>query len=277
MGYAFLPGRRYRMPTHFGPALGPRHHPDPEKSYGGPDYLDAAMATAVFEADPGQLERFLPPGFELRAPHTLNFSFSYFTDISWLAGRAYNTFGVTTPVRYRGREDNVAGGLLLVLWENMADPIITGREDLGFSKIYCELPEKQFLGDRLKCRAAWDGCEFATMELNGLAEAGPDAMPADPESEGVLHYKYIPATGSVGEADVEYATFSPAAMDGMSLKKFMAADTAAISFRKSTWEELPTLVHIVNALAELDIGKCLGAAYVEARGGKDLSDQRRLR
>ena len=31
----------------------------------------------------------------------------------------------------------VEGNLLLVMWENHADPIITGRGRLGYSKIFC--------------------------------------------------------------------------------------------------------------------------------------------
>ena len=40
----------------------------------------------------------------------------------------------------QGEQDSVDGDLLLILWGNRADPIITGREDLGYAKLYCELP-----------------------------------------------------------------------------------------------------------------------------------------
>ena len=88
----------------------------------------------------------MPPGFSLRYPNIVCLSFIYSTEVEWLAGRGYNLFGVTVPATYNGQQDVVDGDLQLVLWENMADPIITGREDLGFAKVYCELPEPQFMG-----------------------------------------------------------------------------------------------------------------------------------
>jgi hypothetical protein len=44
-------------------------------------------------------------------------------------------------------------------------------------------------------------------------------------------------------------------------------------FTKSSWEELPTLFHIVNALAQLPIKEFLSATLVSSHGAKDFSDQ----
>src|SRR5580765_7708996 len=62
MSYRFEAGRIYRMPTHFGPAPGPRQLPDdvaadPKRS---PRRLSVA---ASFLTDPVALERHLPEGF----------------------------------------------------------------------------------------------------------------------------------------------------------------------------------------------------------------------
>ena len=45
----------------------------------------------------------------------------------------------------------------MVLWENLTDPIITGREELGYPKIYGELPEPRHLNDTISCSASWLG------------------------------------------------------------------------------------------------------------------------
>ena len=55
-----------------------------------------------------------------------------------LAGHGYNLTGVSVPTRFHGEKGVVEGNLLLVMWENHADPIITGREQLGYSKIFDE-------------------------------------------------------------------------------------------------------------------------------------------
>ena len=58
---------------------------------------------------------------------------TYMKEIAWLAGRGYNTLGVSFPATFTGEEDEVTGNFLTVLWENLTDPIITGREELGFA------------------------------------------------------------------------------------------------------------------------------------------------
>ena len=66
---------------------------------------------------------------------------SYIKEIEWLAGRGYNTLGISFPAVFQGEKDYASGNFLTVLWENLTDPILTGREELGFSKIFCDLPE----------------------------------------------------------------------------------------------------------------------------------------
>jgi hypothetical protein len=263
------------MPTHFGPSLGPRQGLDGRRY----DCLETSRdlsIQATFQARASELEKLLPPGFSLREPNVISLSFTYSKDIEWLAWRGYNTLGVSVPATYRGRQDTVNGDLLLVLWENMADPIITGREDLGFSKVYCELPEPQFIGDEVICRASWDGCQFASLKLTGLKEVSAQELPEVAPSDGILHYKYIPKTSAPGIADVEYPLLTPADWPNVVVDKTMLAGSATGHFRQSTWEELPTLVHIVNALSELTLGDCIEATLMKSHGGKDLSDQRIL-
>jgi len=280
MNYSFLPKNYYRMPTHFGPSLGPRQGLDGRR-YACIDSPNATAYKATFCAEKEELEKLLPPDFSLRAPYTVTFEFNYCTNIEWLAGRGYNTFGVSIPATYNGTADTVHGDLLLVLWENMADPIITGREDLGFSKIYCELPEAQTIGNDVICRASWDGFEFASLRLKGLCEIDIEEKAADVEeaepSEGLLHYKYMPKTGCPGEADAEYAVLTPADWPNMKLEHARQAETATLVINRGTWEQLPTLVHIVSCLSELTLGECIQAKMTKSRGAKDLSDQRILR
>ena len=275
MSYSFRPDRFYRMPTHFGPSLGPRQGLDGRR-YANLETSRDLSIHAAFSAETSQLEKLLPPGFHLREPNVVSLSFTYSKDIEWLAGRGYNVFGVSVPATYQGKQDVVNGDLLLVLWENMADPIITGREDLGFAKLYCELPEPQFVGDDVICRASWDGCQFASLKLSGLKEVSPQELPEGTPSDGMLHYKYIPKTSAPGEADVEYPVLSPASCPNWTIDQIKIAGSASCQFRQSSWEELPTLVHIVNTLSELTLGDCIEATLVKSHGGTDFSEQRIL-
>lgn len=280
MTYQFRPDRFYRMPTHFGPSLGPRQGVDGRR-YDCVDSPNDTVILATFNANKEQLEPLLPPGFTLRAPYTLTFDFSFITNIEWLAGRGYNTFGVSIPASYHGENETVHGDLLLVLWENKADPILTGRDDLGFAKLYCEIPEPQYLGDDVICRASWDGFEFASLRLKTIAPINIDQLPEGPEgcepSQGSLHYKYIPKIGCPGEADAAYACLTPSDWPNMKIQAAHLANTAELNINAGTWEQLPTLIHITQVLAALDLGECSEAYITQAIGGKDLSDQRIIR
>ena len=275
MSYEFQPNQYYRMPTHFGPSLGPRQGLDGRR-FANIETSNDLTVTATFNADPAQLEKLLPPGFSLRKPHVVMLTFCYGTDVEWLAGRGYSLFGVKTPVTYQGEKDRVDGDLQLVIWENKADPIITGREDLGYCKIYCEIPDAQFIDGKVICRASWDGCEFAKLTLSNVKEVPHEDLPKGHPSEGTMNYKYIPKTCIPGEADVQYAVLLPNDWPNVTVDKTQLASSAKMHFRHSTWEELPTLVHIVNTLADLTLGECISAVVTRSHGGKDLSDHRRL-
>ena len=263
----------YRMPAHFGPTPGPRQGPNGEK-FADVDTPHSVLASVSFLTDRAKLEDILPPGFALDGEPVVTVEMRHMTELEWLAGRGYNTFGVSFPARYDGTRDHIAAPFLAVLWENLPDPILSGRDELGFSKIYAELPPPRMLRGRRIYEAGWLGHNFATMELSDLKDVQPSALPV-PRSGGRLHYKYIPRTGAPGEADVAYATFTPPT--GYNVKILSAAQgRGTVQFHRSTWEELPTMAHIVNALAELPQLEMRGATLLETRGAKDLSDQKAL-
>lgn len=276
MSYVFEPNKRYRMPTHFGPSLGPRQGPE-GRLYSCKDSPISRLFQATFKADAKQLEKHLPSKFEIREPCHININFLYRTGMEWLAGRGYNECAITVPVVFKSSEGPIDGSLLLVVWENLADAIITGREDLGVSKMFCDIPEPQWVDDEVICRASWDGHEFINLRLNGLNEGTAEDMPAGEEIAGTFHYKYIPRTNVVGESDAGYVTLDPTETPNAKLDQFYSAQGASLQFQHSTFEQLPTLVHIVNALAAIDLGECIEANVINYHGGKDLSDIRIVR
>ena len=133
---------------------------------------------------------------------------THLKEIEWLAGHGYNVMGVTFPVTYTGARDRAVGSFLTVLWENLTDPILTGREQLGFAKIYCELPDPAVCRGETHVTASWLGYRFLDMKLSNMQPVAPADYPAPAaaRSDGVLtgqlHYKYIPRTGDWDQADV---------------------------------------------------------------------------
>ena len=302
MTYKLQPGRMHMMPTHFGPAAGPRQGPDGRR-FDGVDSPRTTSYSVSFLTRPEQLEALLPIGFRLAGDPVVTVTVSYMTEIEWLAGRGYNTLGVSFPAEYKGERDRARGPFLAVLWENLADPILTGREQLGFSKIYCAIPPPSVLNGETRCTADWLGFRFMEMNLSemetppategeapaaevevpapeGEAPSAPVEAPAaeadDTKLTGTLHYKYIPRTGEWDQADAEYAVLTPSATPNRRVTA-QRSGRGRVRFHRAEWQDLPTQYHIVNAFAGLEQIDFVGASIMETVGGKDLSDQLILR
>ena len=277
MSYVFEPGKMYRMPSHFGPSLGPRQGVDGRRytCKSGPDKTAYSVS---FLTNREQLGKLLPECFELAGEPVVTVLVAYMTGIEWLAGRGYNVLGVSWPATFDGEEDHVKGSFLSVLWENLADPIFIGREELGFSKIYCEIPDPVVSDDETHCIGSWLGFKFMDMKITNLKEAPVDqGDPAAGEGsiDGLLHYKYIPRTGEWGTADVSCPVMTPHHQPNCVVKERWEGE-GTVEFHKAAWEDLPTTSHIVNAFQELEILEYRGASVVKSIGAKDLSDQRIL-
>ena len=278
MAYKFQPGKMYRMPTHFGPSSGPRQGKDGRRFNNRHSPKTTTVAVS-FLTNREQLEALLPERFELNGAPVATVYASYMKEIEWLAGRGYNILGVTIPAAFNGELDNVKGSFLTVLWENLADPIITGREELGYAKIYCELPEPSVLSGEWHCVASWLSFKFLDLQANNLMQQSPREIAAYENSQsedGALHYKYIPRTGEWGSSDVAYTTLTPAAAPNREIEERWVGD-GSVRFHPAAWEDMPTQFNIVNTLCELEIKEYRGASVTKTVGGKDLSDQRILR
>lgn len=272
MGYRFETGRIYRMPTHFGPAPGPRQVPDeiaadPTRS---PRRL---TVTASYLTDPGMLERHLPDGFSLAGEPVVTIDVHHMTDLDWLAGRGYTMIHVGWPATFTGRKDQATGRFLAVVWENLADPIITGRDEIGHPKLYAEIAEPRRWDGVQICTAGWMGFRFLALEVSQLRDAAP--VSNSPGSDGTLMLKYTPRTGAWGETDLCQVTLTPADDPDYQIARRQTGQSS-VRFHHATWSDLPTMSHVVNALAALPCLEARGGAVTMSRGGKTYRDQRVL-
>ena len=259
---------RQRMPTCFGPAPSPR-----QDANGVPWSNPMARITAItasFLTTAGALQSLLPHGAELLGEPVVTVEFMYIRELQWLAGRGYNTLGVRFPIAVASGEGAVKGPFLSVLWENLADPILTGREELGFAKLYCDLPAPSTLGGTTTCRASWDGHGFCELTLRDAVNAVPGAS----DHDGLLHFTTMPRIGVAGQATSQGWALTPPSPSVEILSHRHGA--AAVRFVGSTWEQLPTLAHIVNRLAALPIVEPRGGTVTELRSDTSLHNHRLL-
>jgi hypothetical protein len=276
MSHEHRPGLMYRMPYGFGPTPGPRQGPDgkPFSWTATPHKLTVA---ASFLTDSSRLAALLPPGFSLAGEPVVTVEFHVLTELEWLAGRGYSMLQVRFPASFNGARDRATGSFLCVLWENLADPILSGREELGFAKLWCDLPPPRIFRDQVACTASWLSHQFLELEVSNLEEAA--STPPAPglqgiRSDGTLHFKYIPATQAWGQAAVQHACLSPAGPK-VTLER-LNIGRGRVRFLPTSWQQMPTQFHIVSALSELPQLEQREAWVAATRGASDLSEQKVL-
>ena len=238
----------------------------------------ARMMSVSFLTNAEKLEKMMPEdkGLELRGDPVMTVTAIYQGALGWLAGRSYDIVMATFPVTFNGKERKVHGAFAPVVWENMTEPILAGRETLGWSKIYADIEPPAVMGNKVHCVAGWYGFKFMDLTIDNLRQLSGEEIQerqakADTASEGSIHYKYIAKTGHPGEADADYLTIStnkgapPSEMRSFGIW----AGDGSIKFYKGTWEDVPTMIPVVNAFADLEIKEIVSASItkVESVGG----------
>ncbi|MDX3899720.1 MAG: acetoacetate decarboxylase family protein [Sphingobium sp.] len=275
------PGSRYRMPIMFGPAPGPRQHPGgrmwtPEEA----GRMTAQWMKLGYRTDPAKLEKLLPPGFTLRGEPIVSISCAWFKNLYWLAGRGYGILSVDFPVRYQGKTETIDGALCPIIWEGSPDAIMTGREELGFPKMFARFTEIDWneAAGRAACEAAWYDHTFFDIELSELVEEqNPEKKLPGSGGGAQMYYKYMPRTSIGGRdgADVAYVTTSAAPagsggsvaninFDEFEFRRWTGKGT--LTWHPATFEQLPLSFHIVNGMADLDILEFVDAEMVHFTG-----------
>lgn len=278
MSFIFKPNVRYRMPVVFGPAPGPR-----QKHDGTPWQAEESgtanvqWATIAYRTHKDKLEALLPPGFRLNGEPLVYVTLGFFRNLYWLAGRGYGLVNVEVPVIYTGKSETVEGGLCLSIWEGRPDAIMTGREELGFPKLFADIPDVRLAPDSgtLSGQASWLDFKFFEMEMHGIEETTVDNMNLLGAPGGPIFYKYMPRTGPFGSggADVTYVTTSqpmqgasrgtsPIQFEDAAFRKWKAKG-GSVKWHRATFEQLPTTCHVVNGIADLEILEYVSAEMIE--------------
>lgn len=259
--------RMYRMPTAFGPAPGPRNVPREEQAR---RYVNArTMLTVEASTDVECLRRLLPQSCYLHGDPIVRVSVSWLRNLGWLAGRGYNILTVQIPnVVFAGQDGDIHGDFIPVMWESLCDPIITGREEIAFPKIWAEIPEARVLSGSWHASAYWLSYPFFDLTADRMEDA---AMPP-PAAKPVLTRKYIPKTGEWGVPDADYMTVtSPDRQQPAAKIDQHCLGRGSFAFRRARWEDMPTQYQITNTLADLPLSSFLGARLVSSSQGEVLT------
>jgi hypothetical protein len=281
----------WRMPTSFGPMPGPR-----QDFNGRPrDGTKSTFKTTSIKVKTSRtiLQNLFPTEkltfvSQDRVAHA-TFAVTQLSNLDWLGGRGYTHFGLYLHgVQYTKDNTTLIGTYLPVLFENLADPIISGREELGFPKLFADL-EIQSDGEAWTLNASWMSSKFCSITLSSVEESScgsdvPSGESVVPQDEGLFVQKHFPSTGhrvdKEGQTDVSYTAFLSNDEDAKTVEKkyskISKARNADIKFDALDWQALPTLHHIVDRLQEIPIYEVIEAKVVEGTGVSDVRCARRL-
>lgn len=242
--FEFDPAGRYMMPAHFGTP----------KIDGPPSgwYHDVTTMNVSYLTDREKLATYLPAPFSVADEALITVTYACSKKIDWLAGHGYNLISVNAAAVFDGEEDKLEGTFALVIWENLADPILTGRELTGIPKIFADIPEHTIVDGQWHCNASHFGNPILEMTIGNLVPPTQEQIiAAQKDQEGKdnpMGWKYIPAVGGFGASISEPTTFPS---ENVITEAFVGE--GRIEWNQLTWEQNPTQFHIVNALADLPI------------------------
>ncbi|PIA91498.1 hypothetical protein CB0940_10034 [Cercospora beticola] len=285
--WAKNPRLYWRMPVAFGPTPGPRQalytdQPQPAR------HSTFTTASISFKTSRTFLQNLFPTSsFTFKDPGTIAYASLSQTTLDrmeWLGGSGYKHFGLYIHgVRYTKQDGSTINGTYLpLLFENLTDPIISGRDELGFPKVYCAIDVRR-RKDSYHVRTSWQEATFGKFNLDDLesSDPGTTAKPAsDGSNYGTLTYKYIPAVGEPGKADVAYAVVVPheetAKQMPSEVTRVWESTRPSFEFDDLTPTDVPTLHHIVSTLKRMPVYEYVSGRIVEGLGVPDVSSARRI-
>ncbi|KAF3354291.1 hypothetical protein VdG1_07756 [Verticillium dahliae VDG1] len=295
-----------RGPLSFGPMPSPRQRHDGTLQ---PSSGSTTAHSIRFSTSATYLKTLFPtPAFSFVSPGTLaeaSLVTLEFRGLSWLGGRGYNVCGFFIhDVRYEKEPGkSVVGSFMVVMFEGAADPLVTGREELGVPKIFCNIDvAKKEEGVLVKC--SWDGNVFIEIDLgagsttngattNGATTNGATtngvSKPEDQDAQTLTNggpqpaqdkptwfwYRCVPSVGKKGVADAEYlVTQTPEPAPEPTTPNAAAKKTwheSTMKFDRGTWKTLPTLHHVASTLADMPVYGIIASETTEREGSESFS------
>ena len=253
------PHGSYMMPAHFGP------RPVSPKSSGW--YHDVTSVTLGFVTDAENLARYLPAPYRVAEEPVVTITYASNRQVDWLAGHGYNLLAVNAAAVFEGEEDSLAGSYTLVIWENLTDPILTGRELQGIPKVYADIEDHQVTEGNWRTSASHFGHRFFDLQVSDLRAPTEEEILADAAAregkDNPMAWRFMPAVGGFGGALNEPTTYPSENV----IREAWVGEGRA-DWHRATWEQNPTQCHIINALAELPVLGWLPALV--ARGSTNL-------
>lgn len=206
--------------------------------------------------------------------------------MEWLGGSGYKHIGLYIHgMQYHKKNGEILNGTYMpILFESLADPIVSGREELGMPKLYTAVDiyqrEKSY-----RINTSWEGAVWGQFSWEGLEDLDPETDKGTiggEDDDGIMVYRYIPSVGREmkGKADAQYPVFVPHAEDSKivpsRVDRVRKATKAEFKIDGKDWDALPTLHHVISRLGEIPVYEVLAAKVVQGVGVPDVSSAVRI-
>lgn len=255
----------YMMPAHFGP------RPISPKASGW--YRDVTTMVVPFLTDREKLAAYLPQPFEVAAEAVVTVTYACNRNVDWLAGHGYNLISVSAAAVFKGEQETLEGNYAMVMWENLTDPILTGRELQGIPKIYADIQDHSVIDGQWHTSASHFGHKILDMSVSGLRAPNAEEIEAYGQAtqgkDNPMAWRYLPGISGIGQSVSEPTTFP----SETTLTEAQVGE-GRVDWEHLCWEQNPTQFHIVNALADLPVLAWLPA--IVAKGSTNLILPQRL-
>ncbi|KAH8423740.1 putative salicylate hydroxylase [Aspergillus melleus] len=284
------PQKYWRQPTVFGPMPGPR------QDFQGRDRASQSLkstfqtASIRFKTSRTLLQNLLPnDSYSFSSPSTYayaSFSQTKLDRMDWLAGGGYRHLGLYIEgVQYKKTNGEIVRGTYMpILFENLADPILSGREELGMPKLFSTIHARE-RAQSYHVEAGWEGVVWGRFHWDELEDedsvSDAGTIGGEP-SDGIFVHRYLPKVGRdcKGEPEAEYPVFVPHAEESKwvpsKVTRVRRTKKAGFQIDGLSWDLLPTLHHVIDRLGEIPVDEIVSGKVVEGEGVSDVSCAKRL-
>ena len=215
-------------------------------------YGQATVLSATFLSDVDAVSRLLPAPLQLPEEPLVTVYGVMCRNVAWLAGKDYNIAAVDVACVFDGEVDrNVHGSFCVVMWENMTEPILGGRDHSGVPKIYASITDFQRRDDTCSMAVSHFGHPIFDLSASGLTPLDNSARAEIEEAKRNsvwMNLKHFPSVEN-DEADVSYICTYPSS--GTCPEAWEGS--GSVRFHRSTFEKNPTQFDVINLLADLPI------------------------
>jgi len=242
------PDKINMMPLILGPV-----QPERQKRVGSV-YSEVEYVGLQYQTDPDAIRALLPDCYRPAEKPLVTVMFCYNNGVDFLAGRGYRVATVNVGARFDGVQDHVEGDYALMMLEDDATPIITGREWLGVHKAFADIsPVRTLPSGSLRCEASLWGHMLFSAELASPKEQNPivrSLAAKEFNKRPMLGYKYIPCLD--GPPDASYPTMTPSELK---LEQLWLGKSGEVFYVDAKEEDIGFMVRALDALKTLPVGE----------------------